>query len=223
MTGGTPTTSASPPDPKPTPKKTLHRRLQHQTRGLITAQPNGAEAPRNVQSIVYLIGKKFYGQHRLPASGHLGHLRPAVRRPQRDDERGWADVSNQGDENLAKAKHATGMIAMANSGKNTNGSQFFFITKDSTTLPKNHTVIGKVTKGMDVLQKVAAERPDNATGDGDGRPNPRHDLQDRPPGEVGGLTGDVSCRSTPGRRRRSPSTPRTVRSRSPRCFGRGHL
>ena len=48
---------------------------------------------------------------------------------------------------------------MANSGPNTNGSQFFICTDDLTgRLPKNYTLFGQVTKGMDVVDKIVSAR-----------------------------------------------------------------
>jgi cyclophilin family peptidyl-prolyl cis-trans isomerase len=50
-----------------------------------------------------------------------------------------------------------GMMAMANSGPNSNGSQFFIITASSTPwLVGHHTVFGQVTSGMDVVDKIEA-------------------------------------------------------------------
>jgi cyclophilin family peptidyl-prolyl cis-trans isomerase len=43
---------------------------------------------------------------------------------------------------------------MANSGLNTNGSQFFICLANLTTLPKNYTIFGMVTNGMDVVQAL---------------------------------------------------------------------
>ena len=50
-----------------------------------------------------------------------------------------------------------GTLAMANAGPNTNGSQFFICLADLRgQLPKNYTIFGKVTSGLDVVDKIAA-------------------------------------------------------------------
>ena len=49
-----------------------------------------------------------------------------------------------------------GALAMANSGPNTNGSQFFICHQDLTgKLPKQYTLFGQVTKGLDVVDRIA--------------------------------------------------------------------
>lgn len=61
------------------------------------------------------------------------------------------------DELPPKEPYGPGIVAMANAGPNTNGSQFFICTgPDSTGLPPQYTEFGKVTQGMDVVQKIAA-------------------------------------------------------------------
>ena len=47
-----------------------------------------------------------------------------------------------------------GVVAMANAGPNTNGSQFFIMLKDHPELPKNYTIFGKVVEGMDTVDKI---------------------------------------------------------------------
>ena len=54
-----------------------------------------------------------------------------------------------------KGDYARGALAMANAGPNTNGSQFFICHQDLTgKLPRNYTLFGIVTKGMDVVDKI---------------------------------------------------------------------
>ena len=52
------------------------------------------------------------------------------------------------------AEYTKGTIAMANSGPNTNGSQFFIMHADYP-LPKNYTIFGKVISGLEVVDKIA--------------------------------------------------------------------
>ncbi|MBI5078138.1 MAG: peptidylprolyl isomerase, partial [Candidatus Yonathbacteria bacterium] len=58
------------------------------------------------------------------------------------------------DELATENKNVIGTIAMANSGPNTNGSQFFINTANNNFLDTKHTVFGKVTAGMDVVAAI---------------------------------------------------------------------
>jgi peptidyl-prolyl cis-trans isomerase B (cyclophilin B) len=76
------------------------------------------------------------------------------------------------DENLptkSRPAYPRGTLAMANAGPGTNGSQFFLVYKDSEIDP-NYSVFGKITKGLDVLDKIAAAGTDDSNGAGDGHP-----------------------------------------------------
>lgn len=79
------------------------------------------------------------------------------------------------DENLgyfgsgASVTYKAGTVAMANSGPGTNGSQFFLVYKDSPLAP-SYTPWGTITKGLDILQSIAAQGSDNSNATGDGKP-----------------------------------------------------
>ncbi|MGQ0602775.1 MAG: peptidylprolyl isomerase [Anaerolineales bacterium] len=60
-----------------------------------------------------------------------------------------------------------GLLAMANAGPGTNGSQFFITYADTSWLNGNHTIFGKVTNGLEVALSLAERDPEQATTPGD--------------------------------------------------------
>ena len=119
-------------------------------------------APKAAQNFIDLAGKGFYdgvvfhrvvpgfvvqagdGQHgRKPGlnTGKVGTGGPGYT---------FADEPFGGE-------YYRGAVAMANAGPNTNGSQFFICLADlSASLPKKYTIFGQVTKGLGVVDAIAA-------------------------------------------------------------------
>lgn len=132
------------------------------TRGEIDIQMDVTHAPCNSASFAYLAGKKFFDNspcHRLASNPPMLQCGD----PTGSGQGGPTYTVN--DENLPTGKKVTypkGTVAVANTGqKNTGSSQFFIMYKDSD-LPASYTVLGTITKGLDVVQKVAAGGDDGS-------------------------------------------------------------
>ena len=54
-----------------------------------------------------------------------------------------------------KKKYDKGIVAMANAGPNTNGSQFFIMLEDNPDLPAKYTIFGKVLEGQEIVDQIA--------------------------------------------------------------------
>jgi peptidyl-prolyl cis-trans isomerase B (cyclophilin B) len=125
--------------------------------GDIVIEADGVKAPVTVIALAALANGGFYNQticHRL-TTNNIYVLQcgdPTA------TGSGGPNFSYR-DENLpqsTEANYPAGVVAMANSGANTNGSQFFIVYED-TSLPPSYTIWGKVTQGLDIVQSIAKE------------------------------------------------------------------
>ncbi|MFI9362142.1 peptidylprolyl isomerase [Kitasatospora sp. NPDC053057] len=126
--------------------------------GKVTVALDAAKAPHTVNSFNFLAGEQYFDHtkcHRLTTDGifvlQCGDPTASATVPGGTGGPGYKFA----DENLTGATYPAGTVAMANSGPGTNGSQFFLVYKD-TQLPPNYTPFGKITNGLDVVQKIAA-------------------------------------------------------------------
>ena len=122
----------------------------HTSKGVITLELFDADAPKTVANFVELTRKGFYDGltfHRvIPDFMIQGGC------PKGD---GTGGPGYQFEDEANEHGVVRGVIAMANAGPNTNGSQFFLVTTEAAPwLDGRHTVFGKVTAGMDVVDAI---------------------------------------------------------------------
>jgi cyclophilin family peptidyl-prolyl cis-trans isomerase len=75
------------------------------------------------------------------------------------------------DDERVQRRYTRGIVAMANSGPNTNGSQFFIVHGQDAGLPPNYTIFGEVKSGEETLEKIAVA-PKKRGGEGSSPVNP---------------------------------------------------
>jgi peptidyl-prolyl cis-trans isomerase B (cyclophilin B) len=123
--------------------------------GTVVVALDAAHAPCTVASFAFLAGQKYFDStpcHRLTTTG--------IHVLQCGDPTGTGSGGPSysfKDENLPadSSAYKRGVVAMANAGPNTNGSQFFIVYGD-TPIPPAYTIFGTVTSGLNVVDKIAA-------------------------------------------------------------------
>jgi peptidyl-prolyl cis-trans isomerase B (cyclophilin B) len=123
-------------------------------RGAIVIDLLNSKATCTVNSFVHLAEAAFYNSSpcfRLTTSGFY-ILQCGDPTGKGSGTPGYEFAS----ENLTGATYPAGTLAMANSGEpDSNGSQFFLVYKDSSSLPSDYTPFGTIVSGLNILQTVA--------------------------------------------------------------------
>jgi cyclophilin family peptidyl-prolyl cis-trans isomerase len=134
--------------------------------GVITFELLPAEAPKTTENFQTLANKGYYNGvtfHRVIRNFMIQGGDPTGTGAGGQSAFGkeFADEINSS-ASLYKTGYAPGVVAMANRGPNTNGSQFFIMHKQCA-LPPNYTIFGRVLTGLDVVDAIAT----TPTGPGD--------------------------------------------------------
>lgn len=133
------------------------------SKGVITLELFGADAPKTVENFKKLASEGFYNGtrfHRVIKGFMIQGGDPLSKDTSAQSRWGtggpgykFDDEINTSSE-LYKTGYKRGVLAMANSGPNTNGSQFFIMHQDYA-LPPLYAIFGKVTSGQDVVDAIA--------------------------------------------------------------------
>jgi len=119
--------------------------------GAIEVELFDEDAPKTVENFRTLAGKGFYDGvtfHRVIPDFMIQGGDPTGT--------GSGGPGYEFEDEINEHKVERGALAMANAGPNTNGSQFFIVTADACPwLDGKHTVFGKVTSGMDVVDEIS--------------------------------------------------------------------
>jgi cyclophilin family peptidyl-prolyl cis-trans isomerase len=124
----------------------------HTSHGAIELELFPDDAPKTVENFVKLSGDGFYDGvifHRVIPDFMIQGGDPTGT--------GTGGPGYQFEDEPNEHRVVRGALAMANAGPNTNGSQFFIVTAEATPwLDGKHTVFGRVTSGMDVVDRISA-------------------------------------------------------------------
>ena len=148
----------------------------HTTAGDIGITLDHKKAPDAANAIEHLVREKYYDNtvcHRVVVSDGMKILQCGDPSGQGSGGPGFSfpDEFPVGDDSAGDGLYTRGTLAMANSGPDTNGSQFFLVDGDSQ-LQNNYTIFGTISEdGLATLDKVIDENKDaNQDKGGDGAP-----------------------------------------------------
>lgn len=124
----------------------------------------GDAAPKTVASFTKLAEEGFYNGtkfHRVIKDFMIQGGDPLSKDDSLKNRWGTGGPGYTFEDEINEHKIVRGALAMANSGPDTNGSQFFIVTtSEAPWLDGKHTVFGRVTSGMDVVDAIEATETD---------------------------------------------------------------
>jgi len=132
-------------------------------KGIFEIETYPKEAPKTVEHIVGLVNKRFYNGlrvHRVVPNFVVQFGDPNSRDMTKKSQWGMGGSgSSIGVAEFSKTlRHAPGIVSMAHAGDPTKAdSQLFIVIGPASHLDGKHQIFGKVTTGMDVVRKIAAE------------------------------------------------------------------
>ena len=148
--------------PTPIKQNRMHQITLQTSLGDITFDTYDADAPKTVQNFIDLARKGFYKNlifHRVIKGFMIQGGDP------NGNGTGGPGYSFEDELNPAtesyKQGYSKGVVAMANAGPNTNGSQFFIMLQD-TPLPHSYTIFGNVIAGLDVVDTIGKVKTDGS-------------------------------------------------------------
>jgi cyclophilin family peptidyl-prolyl cis-trans isomerase len=131
--------------------------------GVIKVRFYNADAPLTVNNFLNLAKSNFYDKtkfHRVIKDFMIQGGDPNSKSDDKNNY-GTGGPGYAFKDEINSHKLLSGSLAMANSGPNTNGSQFFIVTAEATPwLDGKHTNFGEVIAGMDVVNNIAAVKTD---------------------------------------------------------------
>ena len=126
--------------------------------GDIEVELFASDAPKTVENFRKLANAGFYAGtkfHRVIKGFMIQGGDPLTKDDTQKTRWGTGGPGYMFDDEINSHKIVRGALAMANSGPNTNGSQFFIVTSPATPwLDGKHTAFGKVVRGMDVVDRI---------------------------------------------------------------------
>ncbi|XOU94943.1 MAG: peptidylprolyl isomerase [Candidatus Kerfeldbacteria bacterium] len=131
-------------------ERIVNKKVKMETsKGVIEFELYPEDAPKTVSNFVYLTEEGYYDGvtfHRVEPGFVIQGGDPLGT--------GTGGPGYKFEDEPITKEYDLGVVAMANAGPDTNGSQFFIMLDNNDTLPKDYTIFGKVTFGIEIVKQI---------------------------------------------------------------------